>query len=187
MTTIDIVFGLFLLFFAYKGFTNGLIVSIATFLGLIIGFYAASYFSEYTADWLINHAGMQSKNIKFIAYILTFVITIVLIFFLGRFLTKIIKTVGLGLVNRLAGALLGIAKGALILSFLILFLNKIDPASKLISQDKKRESVFYKPVAATAPAIIPLLKKYTEKVQNIVTDSKENLKNKIPSENEKKY
>jgi membrane protein required for colicin V production len=168
MSTLDIILVIFLFYFAYKGFTNGFIISIATLVGLVLGFYAASHFSEFTANWLQHDMGLKSSNIKLIAYIVTFVIVVVLIFLLGRFLTGIVKTVGLGIVNRLAGALLGIAKGMLIASLLFLLFSKIDPHQSLFTAQHKKGSVLYKPVSAVAPAVIPLIKKYTTQVQEMI-------------------
>jgi len=168
MSTLDIILVIFLFYFAYKGFTNGFIISIATLVGLVLGFYAASHFSEFTANWMQHDMGLKSSNIKLIAYIVTFVIVVVLIFLLGRFLTGIVKTVGLGIVNRLAGALLGIAKGMLIASLLFLLFSKIDPHQSLFTAQHKKGSVLYKPVSAVAPAVIPLIQKYTTQVQEMI-------------------
>jgi membrane protein required for colicin V production len=166
MSTIDIILGIFLLYFAFKGFTNGLIISIATLVGLVAGCYAASHFSEFTADWLQQDMGLKSSNIRLIAYVVTFVIVIVLIFLLGRFMTGVVKTAGLGIVNRLAGTIFGIAKGLLIASFLILMFARIDPKGSLVTADQKKKSVLYKPVSAVAPAVIPLLQKYYDEVHD---------------------
>jgi len=172
MSTLDIILAIFLFYFAFKGFTSGFLVSIATLAGLVLGFYAASHFSEFTANWLQHDMGLKSGNIRLIAYIVTFVIVVVLIFLLGRFLTGVVKTVGLGIVNRLAGALLGIAKGLLIASFLFLLFARIDPRESLFTAEHKKGSVLYKPVAAVAPAVIPLLQKYTVQVEDMIHPKK---------------
>jgi len=168
MSTLDIILAIFLLYFAIRGFSQGFFISIATFAGLILGFWAASHFSEFTANWLQHDMGLKSGNIKFIAYIVTFVIVVVLIFLLGRFMTGVVKTVGLGIVNRLAGALFGIAKGLLIASFLFLLFSRIDPHGSLFTAAHKKGSVLYKPVSAVAPAVIPLLQKYTSQVEEMI-------------------
>jgi membrane protein required for colicin V production len=93
---------------------------------------------------------------------------VVLIYLLGRFLTGVVKTVGLGIVNRLAGALFGIAKGLLIASFLFLLFSRIDPHESLLTAAHKKGSFLYKPVSAIAPAVIPLVKKYTVQVEDMI-------------------
>lgn len=172
MSTLDIILAVFLVYFAFRGFSSGLIISIATLAGLVIGFYAASHFSEFTANWLQHDLGLKSGNIRLIAYVVTFVIVIVLIFLLGRFLTGVVKTVGLGIVNRLAGALFGLAKGVLIASFLFLLFARIDPRGSLFTAEHKKGSVLFKPVSVVAPAVIPLLQQYTDKVQNLMNTDK---------------
>jgi len=168
MSTLDIILAIFLFYFAFKGFTNGLIISIATLVGLVLGFYAASHFSEFTANWLQQDMGLKSGNIRLIAYILTFVIVVVLIYLLGCFMTGVVKTVGLGILNRLAGASLGIAKGILIVSFIFLLFARIDPNGSLFTASHKKGSVLYKPISVVAPAVIPVLQKYTGKVQDMM-------------------
>jgi membrane protein required for colicin V production len=168
MSGIDLTLLIFLLFFAYRGFSNGLIISLTTLIGLILGFYAASHFSEFTAGWLKNDLGLKSDNLRLIAYIVTFVLVVVLIFFLGKFLTGVVKTVGLGVVNRLAGAAFGIAKGMLIASLLFLLLARIDSNQSLLTPALKKASLLYKPVASVAPAILPLIKKYTEEAEDLL-------------------
>jgi membrane protein required for colicin V production len=172
MTTIDIILALFLIYFAFKGFTNGFIISIATLIGLVLGFYAASHFSEFTANWLKRDLGLESGNIKLIAYIVTFATVVVLIFLLGRFLTGVVKTVGLGIVNRLAGAVFGIAKGVLLASFLFMLISRFDPHGSLFSAKHKNGSLLYKPVSLVAPATIPLMKKYTTQVEEMLQENK---------------
>jgi membrane protein required for colicin V production len=122
--------------------------------------------------------GLKSGNIKLIAYIVTFAIVVVLIFLLGRFITGVVKTDGLGIVNRLAGAVFGITKGLLIASFLFLLFSRIDPRESIFTPSHKKGSVLYKPVSAVAPAVIPLLQQYTIKVQDLFEEDKP-LGNKI--------
>lgn len=174
MVTIDIILAVFLLYFAIRGFSSGLIISLTTLIGLILGFYAAMHFSEFTANWLTNDMGLKSGNIKLMAYILTFVLVVVLIYILGRFMTSVLKTVGLGIINRLAGAAFGILKGVLIASFVFLLFNRIDPKENLFTPQQKEASLFYKPVSRVAPAILPMLKKYTSEIQDAVGKKEQN-------------
>ena len=64
--------------------------------------------------------------------------------------------VALGFLNKLTGGIFGILKGAVILSIILLIINKFD--DDLISQEKKEGSLFYKPVAGIAPFLWEKLK-----------------------------
>jgi len=163
MNTLDLILLLPLAYFAYKGFSRGLIISLALLAGILIGFYAAIHFSDYAASMLNNHMETESDNITLIAYLLTFVVVLILVFLLGQFLTSVVKTTGLGFVNRIGGILIGIAKGLLIISAFFLLLNKIDPKSQIVSGKVKDESIFYKPLLKIVPVVYPTLKKYSDK------------------------
>lgn len=168
MNTLDFILLIPLAYFGYKGFSKGFIITLAMLIGIVVGFYAAIHFSEYAADLLRNQFNVQSSNIKPISYLFTFVVVLVLTFLLGQFLTSVVKTTGLGIVNRIAGLLLGIAKGLLIISALVLVLEKIDPKSFLVSKELKTESALYKPVSSIAPQVFPLLKTYSNKAKDYI-------------------
>jgi len=175
MNIIDIIILVPLAYFAYRGFTKGFFISIAMLAGLLLGFYAAINFSELMANFLTNKMNLVSNNIKFIAYIITFILVVVLVYMLGQFLSGIAKTAGLGLVNRLGGAALGIVKGLIIVSTFLLLLAKIDPNAQLVSQKTRDESISFKPVVSIAPAIYPVLKKYSDKVIDLMKKKPEDL------------
>ena len=168
MNIIDLVLLIPLAYFGYKGFSKGFIITLAMLVGIMIGFYAAIHFSEFVADLLKNQFNVNSPNIKPISYLFTFVIVLVLTFLLGQFLTSIVKITGLGIINRIAGLILGIAKGLIILSALVMVLEKIDPKSFLVSKELKNESALFKPVSAIAPEIFPLLKTYGKKAKDYI-------------------
>ncbi len=169
MKTLDIIILIPLLYFAFRGFTKGFVITLAMLAGLLLGLYAAFHFSEYTAAALSGHVHLDSGNIRLVAYLVTFVTVIVLVYLLGQFLTRVLKTAGLGLLNRLAGLVLGIAKGVLIICALVVLLSKIDPKSYLISPESKSESVLYKPISAIAVQVFPLMEKYTHEAKEIIS------------------
>lgn len=107
MNILDLVLLVPLAYFAWKGFSKGFIITLAMLAGILIGFYAAIHFSEFVADLLRKQFDMKSSNIKPISYLFTFTIVLVLTFLLGQFLTSVVKTTGLGIVNRIARIITG--------------------------------------------------------------------------------
>jgi membrane protein required for colicin V production len=168
MNTLDIIILIPLAYFAYKGFAKGFIITLAMLAGLLLGLYAAINFSEYSVTLLKDQLHMESANIRMIAYLFTFVVVLVLVYLLGHFLTGVVKTTGLGIVNRIAGLLLGVLKGLMIISVLIVLFGKIDPKSYLIPEKSKTESVLYKPVATISEQVFPVLQKYTQKAKELL-------------------
>jgi membrane protein required for colicin V production len=168
MNTLDIIILIPLAYFAFKGFTKGFIITLAMLAGILIGLYAAIHFSEYSTKLLQDNLNFHSSNIRMISYLITFIVVLVLVYLLGKFLTGVVKTTGLGFVNRLAGLLLGIAKGLLIISAFVVLFGKIDPKSYLIPLKSKQESILYKPVSAIAPKIFPVMEQYTDKAKDLI-------------------
>ena len=62
--------------------------------------------------------------------------------------------VGMGFFNHLGGALLGLAKGVILVSVLLFLNQSLDPGGKGISAKDRKESWFYDRVAAVFPAMM---------------------------------
>lgn len=159
MNTLDLVLGIILLLFVIRGFMQGFVISIASLFGLVAGFYGAAHFSGWMAGVLTHQFGMQSKHLMLMAYMLTFVAVIVVVYILGRVLTGLLKTAGLSFLNRLGGGVVGLAKGALLASLLLLFINKADPNGSIVGLQSRQASRLYPQLEKVAPYLIPVLQK----------------------------
>ncbi len=168
MEVIDIILVIFFVFFIFKGYKNGFLLSISTLAGVVLGLYAIYHFNEIVVNWMQNDLHVKSGNIKLIASIATFVVVMIGVYFLSRFLSSVFKSVGLGFVNRLSGAALGLLKAVLIASFIFLLLAKVDVQDAIISAKTKEKSLLYRPVASFAPTILPAIKDYTKKTQEFI-------------------
>ncbi len=153
MNVIDIILALPLIWFAYKGFTKGLAVEVASLVAIILGIYASFHFSKYVGG-LIGLKG--SSNV--LAFIITFVVVVIIVYILGNLLSKALDLIAMGFFNKLAGAIFGLLKMALILSLLIYFLNVLDKKHSLITDKRRSDSIFFKPVESLIPILIPELK-----------------------------
>jgi len=173
MNTLDFILLIPLAYFAYKGFSKGFIITLAMLAGILVGLYAAIHFSEYAVGFLTDHLNTSSGNIRMISYLVTFITVLILVYLLGHFLTGVVKTTGLGLVNRIGGVILGVVKGLLIISAFLVLFGKIDPKSSLIQRETKEESIFFEPVAAIAPKVYPVMKQYSNKALDFLKGDKE--------------
>ena len=149
MNFFDIIFIIPILWFAYHGFKRGLIIELASLLALGLGIYGALYFSGYAADFLINSLDMGPKYVPMASFILTFVAVVVIVFFIGKILEKLVNIVALGFLNKLAGGFFGILKATVIISIDFGIMNQCK--DELISRQKKKNSLLYSPIAGIAP------------------------------------
>jgi membrane protein required for colicin V production len=154
MNFIDIIIIIPVIWFIYKGYKKGFIIELASLAALILGVYAAIYYSGNIIYFLDDLFDIEKKYINIIAFALTFIVVVIVVMFIGKILEKIIKIVMLGFVNRIIGALFGIVKILIILSFLIFLIELIDDKQKFITEEKKDNSMLYYPVASIAPTII---------------------------------
>ena len=154
MPIVDIILAALIVYGIVWGLFRGLFVEVAGLLALVVGSYGAIYFSNYAGEFLVQHVDWNENTINVTAFIVTFVVIVLAISLAGKALTKLASFVFLGALNKILGGLFGGAKVALILSVLILLLNKTQLTDALISEEDKSTSIFYEPVQSLAPLII---------------------------------
>ena len=89
MLILDIVLGLIVLYGAYRGFKNGLIVELFGILAWAIGIYGALHFSDWTADQLKPYVSWSENATKTASFVLTFLALLLITHLLAKALTKI--------------------------------------------------------------------------------------------------
>ncbi len=157
MNYIDILLIILLAIAAINGLVKGFVEELAGLAGLILGIWAALHFSGMVADFLTSQFNWTFRHLSVVAFFITFVLVVILVEIVGSAVNKLVKAVHLGFVNRLAGLVFGVVKGALILSVLLVVFNKIDKDVHILSATTKAESKLYEPVKNFAPGIFPFL------------------------------
>ena len=156
MNYLDIIFAIVLIWFAYKGYSKGFIIEIASLAALLLGIYAAMHFSGFTAHYLSEKFEIGNRYLPMISFCITFTGVVILVYFIGKFLERVANLAMLGFVNKLFGAVFSILKISFILSVIILILNSI--SIEIIPKQSCEKSLMYKPVEKLAPMVIPRLK-----------------------------
>ncbi|MFV0376119.1 MAG: CvpA family protein [Mangrovibacterium sp.] len=157
MNYIDIVLGIILLIAAVRGFLKGFIVELASLVALVLGLWGAIHFSHYIGNFLSDTFNWNSKHAGLLAFVITFLLILVLIYILGKSLTQVAEAVQLGFLNKLAGMLFGILKTAVILSMLLVFFDNVDKNSQFLSPEIKEKSQVYEPIKNLVPTLLPFL------------------------------
>ena len=165
MNWLDIVFLIILGWSIYRGFTHGFVIAVASLGALILGVFGAIKFSGYTANLLSSRFELNAENINLIAFILTFVLIVILTHITAWAVDKLIKAVALGLFNRIAGALFCLIKNALIISVFLVIIQRINEKVTILPEKEMNNSILYKPLQVLAPAIYPYLRSEYEKLK----------------------
>lgn len=158
MNYIDLVLAIILIIAAIQGFRKGFIVEVASLAALILGIWGGIKFSDWTAGFITETFGYHSKHLTTIAFLLTFIVIVIVIHILGKVLDNMVKAVALGFLNRLAGIIFGILKTAVILSIFLLLFDAMDENVHLLPSSQKAESKIYEPMKQLVPTLFPFIK-----------------------------
>ena len=150
MNYLDIIIAIILLVFGFKGLRKGLIIEVVTLLAFGVGIYGAMHFSDFTAERLQEVMEINPNYLNTVAFVLTFVVLVVLVNIIGRLVSKAIKNLNLGFFDKLGGFFFGIAKGVLLCSTVLLVLNNLQWTG-IIKEEVRQKSVFYSYVEKTVP------------------------------------
>lgn len=152
MNYLDIIIAIILFLFGFKGLKKGLIYEVVSLIALAIGIWGAMHFSDFTAAHLSEFIEMNPKYINTIAFVLTFIILVILVNLIGKLATKLAKSMNMGFINKLGGFLFGAAKGILLCSLLLMVLNNFQLLG-LVKEDVKQESLMYPFIEKTVPYV----------------------------------
>ena len=157
MNKIDILLLVILGFGLVRGFMRGLIIEMASLLAIVVGIYGAIHFSFFTARLLGELMPSSQQTIEVVAFGLTLIVLMLAVMFLAKVLTKMLKAAELGFLNRLAGALFGVLKAAVIVGSLFVFLERTFQTEKWLSPSASpsalSESVLYVPVKSISAVV----------------------------------
>ena len=174
MNVLDIIIAIILLFFGIKGLKKGLIIEIVSLLAFGIGIYGAMHFSDFTAATLTDYIEINPKYLNTTAFILTFIILVILVNLIGRLVSKIVKNLNLGVFDKIGGFVFGGAKGILLCSLLLMVLNNFQVMG-FVKPEMKEQSLLYPHVEKTVP--------YVYQGFDIVKDAIEDLQESEQDEN----
>jgi membrane protein required for colicin V production len=170
MSFLDIILGALLAFSLYKGIKNGLFVEVASFISLLLGIYLAIKFSSIMKEMIMKHVSWNPNTIQVTAFILTFILVVIGVYFLAKILTGIADFAFLGWLNKLGGGFFRVLKTILILSIVIVFFEKINFNNMLAKKETLDKSIFYNPIKKVAAFVYPSIEKWYETFKENHTD-----------------
>ncbi len=146
MNWIDIVILVIIVWFGYKGFKNGLVWELTSFISLILAIWVSLKYSYFTQELLIKHLSLQGSYIPFLSFVITFLLVLILVGLVAKLITKILNIVHLGVLNKLLGLVFALLKVGLILSLFINGIDRINKNTQFIDNKTITESKLYTPL-----------------------------------------
>ena len=108
----------------------------------------------YTSQ-IVARVSWEENYITIVSFAITFVIIVIIIASIGKVLTKIADFASLGLLNKLLGGVFGALKIGLVLSIILLVLNKLNNTIPFVSEEQQENAILYEPVKDLAPTLFP--------------------------------
>ena len=166
MNYLDIIIAIILFLFGFKGFRKGLIIEVVTLLAFALGIYGAMHFSDFTAAHLNEFMEINPKHLNTVAFVLTFILLVILVNLIGRWMTNLVKAMNLSFWNKLGGFVFGFAKGVLLCSILVMVLNNLQLIG-VVKPEVREQSKLYPYIELTVPFVyrgFDLVKDYAKEM-----------------------
>ena len=165
MGFLDIILGVLLAFALYKGIRNGLFVELASLVSLLAGIYFAIKFSSFIKELLAGFVKWNPNTIQVVAFVLTFILVVIGISLLGKFLTGIADFAFLGWLNKIGGGFFRVLKTILIIGIVFKVFEKINYHNFLAKKETLDKSIFYNPIQKTAGFMYPSIENWYDNLK----------------------
>lgn len=159
---LDIIIGIAIAFGVINGFFKGFISQLIGLFGFFIAIWISLKFYQIVEVFIGAQNAVADGFVSILSLILTFAIAYFAIKFISKLAQKTIQYIGLGFVNRIAGAALGLVILLLLCSSILFY---VDPILEIGFKETKDESILY-----------PHLIESAEYIKNIFYETKENLR-----------
>ena len=143
MNIFDIIILIILSYGLINGFVKGFIIEVAGIIALILGVTGSFKFASILEVYLNSYVDWRPKTIQAASFIILFVIIIYAVSLLAKMITKALKIIALGMINRIFGGIFGLLKWCIILSSLVLVSQEINQIVTLIPDKTLKESISY--------------------------------------------
>ena len=143
MNIFDVIVLIILLYGLIMGFIKGFIIEVAGIIALILGVTGSFKFASILEVYLNSYVDWSPKTIQIASFIILFIIIIYAVSLLAKMITKTLKIIALGMINRIFGGIFGLLKWCVILSSLVLVSQEINEIITLIPDKTLKDSVSY--------------------------------------------
>lgn len=159
MSWFDIIVSIILLLGFVKGAQKGLVMQLAGLVAIIIAAIFAGKAAKIILPFLLNNTNISISVATVISYISTFTAIVFAVRFVGKMLHGLFEAIHINFLNKILGAIIGVASTMIVLSILLNLAIMLDPKEELITRNIKSETYFYSKIQVVVPAIVPYLKK----------------------------
>ncbi|MBT4245757.1 MAG: CvpA family protein [Flavobacteriaceae bacterium] len=155
-SSVDIVISIILIYGIIRGFYRGFFLEVSALTGLLLGIYCAINFKEVIGYYLEKILSWEENYIIIVSFLVTLIIVVVTLNLIAKSLTKLADIMALGLLNKIAGAFLGLIKYSVICIVFVLLFDKINSSLTLIDELTILNSTLYDFIRDINQELFPL-------------------------------
>ena len=163
MNTLDLIVLGIVAWGFYKGLRKGLFYIVLSFAGILAGFFLATRFSGKLIPVLGNYLHWTDKQLQWVAYVLVFVIVLLIAKLISYLLEKFFEWTGLGWMNRLAGGAVSALKYLLLAGLLFTAIDEVQAKFQLFPGELFESSSVYRPLVDNTKKFIRYAGDWKEK------------------------
>lgn len=151
MTTLDIIILIPLAYGLVRGFFHGFFKEMASLVSVVLGIVAARLWGGDLGDYFVAQFAWSEQVSQAVAYFTLFLGVALLLNLLSWLLGKLFSAASLGWLNKLAGAVFGTLKFALVVSILLNCFASVNDFTKWVDHETLLKSALYEPLKNIAP------------------------------------
>jgi membrane protein required for colicin V production len=150
---LDIIVLMLLVLALFKGWSNGLIVGVFSFLAFIIGLAIAMKTSDLASEYIGANFNVSEQWLPIVAFAVVFLAVVLLVRLGAKAIESVIEVAQLGWINKIGGILLYIVIYLFILSLLLSYAGQMH----LLKEETMDTSQTYRYIYPIAPAIMNMV------------------------------
>lgn len=158
MTIFDIIVAALLLWGAYRGFRDGVIVQLGGIVGLLFGIYLAFKFGSAMGSLVAGWIGVDTGVANVVGFILVLIVVILGVALLTKLLSGAFSAMGFGVLDKLGGAILAAVKVGLVVGVLLYSFNYLNSRAHWVEEETTAKSALYAPMVDVTGSLFPYLR-----------------------------
>lgn len=163
MSILDIIILVLLVIATVRGYKNGLVVEVLGMASVIIAGYVSYYLTTPIAGWWKGSFDYKEELI----FVLLFIATVIGVVYVARLISRLFESVGLGIGDKIGGAVVSLMKYIIIISVSLAIFMSINDKLGLVSKEQMNETMLYRPMTKITDYLFPYFKEAKEGLQNL--------------------
>lgn len=151
---IDIAILLPVLIGLVRGLMQGLVKESISIAAVVVAIIVTRIWGPEASAWLVKQISLSTSVCQVIAYAVVFIAVCVVCNLIGSLISKLLKAIHLGWMDRLLGGLFGAIKWSIIVLVIVYAVNLLDEQFNMISTKSKNNSICYKHTVKTSKILM---------------------------------